>query len=112
MRTHAYTRSFWKPDTGKWNLGALFTEKSGHFYGRKYLVNVCYCGRMPTYVYKFDDGVTVEVAQGIHEDAHTSLRHPETREVAPVKRCYVGVGTILKGAGWYRTSSRPTTSTE
>ena len=62
---------------------------------------------MPTYVYKFEDGTTVEVAQGIHEDSHQELPHPVTRVLSPVRKTYVGVGTVLKGAGFYRNDTRP-----
>lgn len=62
---------------------------------------------MPTYVYKFEDGSTVEVAQGIHEPSHTELPHPVTRVLSPVRKTYVGVGTVLKGAGFYRNDTRP-----
>jgi predicted nucleic acid-binding Zn ribbon protein len=62
---------------------------------------------MPTYVYKFDDGSSVEVAQGILEDSHTQLPHPVTRVMSPVRKAYVGVGTVLRGSGFYRNDARP-----
>jgi predicted nucleic acid-binding Zn ribbon protein len=61
---------------------------------------------MPVYVYRFEDGTEVEVAQGIKEDAHTELPHPVTRAVGPVRRVYGRVGVAFKGGGFYKTSNR------
>ena len=63
---------------------------------------------MPTYVYQFiEDGTKVELFQSIHEDAYSVLEHPVTKKESPVRRLYVGVGTILRGSGYYRNDSRP-----
>ena len=61
---------------------------------------------MPVYVYRFEDGTEVEVAQGIKEDAHEVLPHPVTRVVGPVRRVYGRVGVAFKGGGFYKTSNR------
>jgi predicted nucleic acid-binding Zn ribbon protein len=61
---------------------------------------------MPVYVYRFEDGTEVEVAQGIREDAYEVLPHPVTRAVGPVRRVYGAVGMVLKGSGFYKTSGR------
>ena len=61
---------------------------------------------MPVYVYRFEDGTEVEVAQGIKEDAHETLTHPVTRVVGPVRRVYGRVGVAFKGGGFYKTSNR------
>lgn len=61
---------------------------------------------MPVYVYRFEDGTEVELAQGIHEDAYQVLEHPVTRKPALVKRVYGRVGIAFKGGGFYKTSGR------
>lgn len=67
---------------------------------------------MPTYVYRFDDGVEVEHRQSIHEDAKTTLPHPETGEASAVRRVIAGSPVInLRSsagygrAGWARTAN-------
>ena len=67
---------------------------------------------MPTYVYRFEDGTEVEMAQSIHEDAHEVLPHPVTRAVGPVKRVYGRVGVAFKGDGFYKTANRSKESGE
>ena len=67
---------------------------------------------MPIYVYRFEDGAEVEMAQGIREDAHEVLPHPVTRAVGPVKRVYGHVGVVLKGSGFYKTANRSKESGE
>ncbi len=62
---------------------------------------------MPVYVYRFEDGTEVELAQGIHEDAYEVLRHPESRKEEAVRRVYGSVGVSFKGNGFYKTSNRP-----
>ena len=61
---------------------------------------------MPVYVYRFEDGTEVEMAQGIREDAYEVLSHPVTRAVGPVKRVYGHIGVSFKGGGFYKTSNR------
>ena len=61
---------------------------------------------MPVYVYRFEDGTEVEMAQGIKEDAYQVLQHPVTRKPAPVKRVYGHIGVSFKGGGFYKTSKR------
>ena len=61
---------------------------------------------MPIYVYRFEDGTEVEVAQGIHEDAYEVLPHPETKQEGSVHRVYGRVGIAFKGNGFYKTSTR------
>lgn len=61
---------------------------------------------MPIYVYRFEDGTEVEVAQGIHEDSLEILRHPETKQECPVKKVYGRVGIAFKGNGFYKTAGR------
>jgi predicted nucleic acid-binding Zn ribbon protein len=67
---------------------------------------------MPVYVYRFQDGAEVELAQGIHEDAYETLPHPVTRAVGPVRRVYGRVGVAFKGGGFYKTSNRSKESGE
>jgi len=67
---------------------------------------VLYSGAMPIYVYRFDDGTEVEVAQGIHEDAYEVLPHPETKQDGAVHRVYGRVGIAFKGNGFYKTAGR------
>jgi len=62
---------------------------------------------MPVYVYRFEDGTEVEMAQGIREDAYEVLPHPVTRAVEAVKRVYGHIGVSFKGGGFYKTSNRP-----
>jgi predicted nucleic acid-binding Zn ribbon protein len=61
---------------------------------------------MPVYVYRFEDGTEVELAQGIHEDAYKELPHPVTRAVGAVKRVYGSIGVTFNGGGFYKTSNR------
>lgn len=58
---------------------------------------------MPVYIYKFDDGTTVEVQQAITEDAFTDLDHPETHLPQAVKRVPMIAGVAFKGSGFYKT---------
>lgn len=67
---------------------------------------------MPIYVYRFEDGVEVEVAQGILEDAYETLPHPETKQDSPVHRVYGSVGIAFKGKGFYKTAGRAKESAE
>lgn len=54
--------------------------------------------KMPTYIYKREDGSTFEIKQGINEDPLT--RCPETGQ--EVKRVITGGGGVVyKGDGWY-----------
>jgi predicted nucleic acid-binding Zn ribbon protein len=63
---------------------------------------------MPIYVYRFEDGLEVEMAQGIHEEAYQTLQHPETKQQGSVKRVYGRVGVVLKGSGFYRSKPQRT----
>jgi predicted nucleic acid-binding Zn ribbon protein len=62
---------------------------------------------MPIYAYRFEDGTEIEVAQGIHEDAHEVLQHPVTKKEEAVHRVYGSVGIAFRGNGFYKTSNRP-----
>lgn len=58
---------------------------------------------MPKYLYRFEDGETIEVEQSIHDDAHELLPHPKFAGAAqPVKRVPQIVGATFKGDGWAR----------
>ena len=57
---------------------------------------------MPKYIYRFEDGVTVEVSQSIHSDTLERLRHPDSGKEELVTRVPAKVGVILKGKGFYK----------
>lgn len=57
---------------------------------------------MPTYTYRFEDGLEVEVVQSIHEDALTHHTHPELLHAMPVKRVPQPAVANFKGEGWAR----------
>jgi predicted nucleic acid-binding Zn ribbon protein len=58
---------------------------------------------VPTYLYRFEDGETIEVTQSIHDDPHTQLPHPKyAGAMQPVKRIPQVPGATFKGDGWAR----------
>src|SRR3954453_17901459 len=61
---------------------------------------------MPTYVYKFDTGETIEVQQAFTDDALTEAPHPTDGTVRPVRKVFTPVGITFKGNGFYKTHSR------
>jgi predicted nucleic acid-binding Zn ribbon protein len=61
---------------------------------------------MPTYVYKFADGETIEVQQAFTDDALTEAAHPVDGNVRPVRKVFTPVGITFKGNGFYKTDSR------
>jgi predicted nucleic acid-binding Zn ribbon protein len=66
---------------------------------------------MPTYVYKFiDSGETIEVQQAFTDEPLTELAHPADGTVRKVKKIFTPVGVSFKGGGFYKTDSRPGSS--
>jgi predicted nucleic acid-binding Zn ribbon protein len=66
---------------------------------------------MPTYVYKFiDSGETIEVQQAFTDEPLTELAHPTDGTVRKVKKIFTPVGVSFKGGGFYKTDSRPGSS--
>ncbi len=66
---------------------------------------------MPTYVYRFvDTGETIEVQQAFTDDALTEALHPQSGRVMAVKKVFTPVGVTFKGAGFYKTDSRGSSS--
>jgi predicted nucleic acid-binding Zn ribbon protein len=66
---------------------------------------------MPTYVYKFiESGETIEVQQAFTDEPFTELTHPADGTVRAVKKVFTPVGVSFKGGGFYKTDSRPSTS--
>jgi predicted nucleic acid-binding Zn ribbon protein len=61
---------------------------------------------MPTYVYKFDTGETIEVQQAFTDDALTEAPHPADGTLRPVRKVFTPVGITFKGNGFYKTDSR------
>jgi predicted nucleic acid-binding Zn ribbon protein len=61
---------------------------------------------MPTYVYKFDTGETIEVQQAFTDDALTEAPHPTDGTLRPVRKVFTPVGITFKGNGFYKTDSR------
>src|SRR3954453_20104803 len=61
---------------------------------------------MPTYVYKFDTGETIEVQQAFTDDALTEAPHPGDGTVRPVRKVFTPVGITFKGNGFYKTDNR------
>ena len=59
---------------------------------------------MPTYIYKFEDGVTLELTHSIHDVAFESLLHPIKNVLMPVKRTPSKPTVILKGEGFAKNS--------
>ena len=57
---------------------------------------------MPTYTYRFEDGIEVEVVQSIHDDPLVHYTHPERLHAMPVKRVPQPVVADFKGGGWAR----------
>lgn len=55
---------------------------------------------MPTYVYEFEDGKTIEVVQSMKDPHHEYLLHPDILKLMKVKRLINGCGLVFKGAGW------------
>ncbi len=58
---------------------------------------------MPTYVYKFYDGATVELEQSIHDEPCSFLIHPEKCIPCTVTRVPQSPSIKLKGKGFFRT---------
>jgi len=66
---------------------------------------------MPTYVYKFiESGETIEVQQAFTDEPFTELTHPADGTVRAVKKVFTPVGVSFKGGGFYKTDSRPSSS--
>jgi len=61
---------------------------------------------MPTYVYKFDTGETIEVQQAFTEEALTEAPHPSDGAPRPVRKVFTPVGITFKGNGFYKTDNR------
>jgi predicted nucleic acid-binding Zn ribbon protein len=61
---------------------------------------------MPTYVYRFDSGETIEVQQAFTDDALTEALHPTSGLVQPVRKVFTPVGVTFKGSGFYKTDAR------
>lgn len=63
---------------------------------------------MPIYVYERPDGSRFEIRQGFNDES--LVAEPETG--VPVRRIMQPAPVIFKGAGWYKTDSRTTASSD
>lgn len=63
---------------------------------------------MPIYVYERPDGSRFEIRQGFNDESLTA--DPETG--VPVRRVLQLSPIIFKGAGWYKTDSRASASSD
>ncbi len=61
---------------------------------------------MPTYVYKFEDGATIEIRQSMEEKPLKALYHPVTGDYEAVKRVPSKTSIILKGSGFAKNDHR------